>query len=253
MEYRIEADSVELLDPHVSMRAQGQEVQYDFVCEHDQLGTLTWTVWEYPSGAENSTDSDLNGHELVSDFRYGLMPDDYDDSDYDEAVNSGQIVDGDGEWPPIIATEQPLPSESEARQETVQRLDELEKAIAPLVAARGEIGHNQPPEAIDVELPPTQEEWSALKADVDALRHQTQLVGPSENQINQANSRIRKFGRKLADWLSKRLEKASDAFATTIGTGAGALFLACLAKALGAIDGLVHAATVWLQTLPSLF
>jgi hypothetical protein len=36
------------------------------------LGRLTWGVWEYPSGIENMTETDVGEHSVDQDFDYGL-------------------------------------------------------------------------------------------------------------------------------------------------------------------------------------
>lgn len=179
-------------------------------------------------------------------------PGDYDeDHDYDEAVQSGQIVDGDSdEWPPIIAESQSIPSEPEARQEVVRRLDELEALIQPLVSQHGMMGHNQPPEPMEVEQPCTPEEWLTLKADVDALRQQTQEDAPDEAEINRASGRISRFGRQLAIWIGKRIEKGIDAAVIACGTAAGASVVVNLDAIVATMGDLVSAASVWVQSIP---
>jgi hypothetical protein len=47
-------------------------VRYQATLEHSALGLLSWSLWEYPVGVENYRETDLNGHEVVEDFDYGL-------------------------------------------------------------------------------------------------------------------------------------------------------------------------------------
>lgn len=53
-------------------REMGPEIHYEAVVDHPELGLLTWSLWEYPFGIENHQSTDVRGHEVVSDFRYGL-------------------------------------------------------------------------------------------------------------------------------------------------------------------------------------
>lgn len=55
-----------------SERGMGPEVHYQATIEHDELGTLEWNIWEYPTGVENSRETRINGHELIENFEYGL-------------------------------------------------------------------------------------------------------------------------------------------------------------------------------------
>lgn len=51
-----------------SERQMGPETEYRAEIQHDELGLLTWSLWEYPAEVVNLVSHDLNGHELVSDF-----------------------------------------------------------------------------------------------------------------------------------------------------------------------------------------
>ncbi len=64
-------------------RQMGPEIHYEAAIEHPELGTLTWSLWEYPQGIENYRQTKLGEHELIEDFDYGLEhepePDDWID------------------------------------------------------------------------------------------------------------------------------------------------------------------------------
>lgn len=53
-------------------RGMGAETHWEAQIEHAELGQLAWHVWEYPAGAENMTETDANGHEVVENLQYGL-------------------------------------------------------------------------------------------------------------------------------------------------------------------------------------
>lgn len=228
-------------------------------------GGYQW-IWGGPHSADEELQDEFSQiidfeiiqeavQEIESDGLYEwaptVRPGDYDDRDDDDGVQSGAIVDGDdGEWPPIIAENQPLPSESEARQQVVRRLDALEDLIRPLVSPHGMMGHNQPPEPLEVEHPCTPEEWLALKADVDALRQQAQQVTPDEAEISRATGRISRLGTQLMVWIGKRVEKGIDAAVVACGTAGGVSVVVNLDAIVASMGELVNAASVWLQTIP---
>ncbi|MXS80557.1 hypothetical protein ABF86_07405 [Nitrosomonas sp. GH22] len=56
-------------------RNMGPELVH--TAEFDIVGyTVTWSIWEYPEGAENHSDTDVpKGITLVTDINYGLVHD----------------------------------------------------------------------------------------------------------------------------------------------------------------------------------
>ncbi len=83
--YNINRDELSWECVNGDKRSMGPEYEYCAELEHDDLGQISWTLYEYPVGAENSRDHDMNGHELIDDFDYGLQhsPDFDDWSDYE--------------------------------------------------------------------------------------------------------------------------------------------------------------------------
>ena len=53
-------------------RSMGAEHAHVAVCDHPELGQITWTLWEYPVGAENHWQVDVGDHELVENIEYSL-------------------------------------------------------------------------------------------------------------------------------------------------------------------------------------
>ncbi|MCF6302501.1 MAG: hypothetical protein L3J13_04780 [Devosiaceae bacterium] len=53
-------------------RGMGPEYYYQAELEHEELGAISWSVNEYPVGAENFQSQEMNGHELIENFNYGL-------------------------------------------------------------------------------------------------------------------------------------------------------------------------------------
>jgi len=62
----------------------GTRTQWEAQLEDDELGVLTWTLWEYPPGALEFIDHDMNGHELVRDFDIAIEHDPEDSNTDDE-------------------------------------------------------------------------------------------------------------------------------------------------------------------------
>lgn len=50
----------------------GEKEHYLATVEHEVLGKLSWSLWEYPVGVQNCSETDTGGHRLVQDFDYGL-------------------------------------------------------------------------------------------------------------------------------------------------------------------------------------
>jgi hypothetical protein len=51
------------------MRAENH---YEFTVEHDALGTLTWSVWEYPEGVYNEQETDSGPHKVIENLGVGI-------------------------------------------------------------------------------------------------------------------------------------------------------------------------------------
>lgn len=53
-------------------RQMGYEIKHRGSVDHEVLGDIAWVVYEYPEGAENMREHELNGHNLIKDFDWGL-------------------------------------------------------------------------------------------------------------------------------------------------------------------------------------
>ena len=80
--YVIQAKDIEWNQVGADKRGMGLEVQYLGEIEHPALGSLTWSVSEYPVGAFNDSDHDINGHSLESNFTFD--PHFENDADWDD-------------------------------------------------------------------------------------------------------------------------------------------------------------------------
>jgi hypothetical protein len=70
--YDIDSDELSFEAVGSDERPMGVELRYEAVVEHHALGHLSWALWEYPVGVENYRETNVNGHEVVEDFDYGL-------------------------------------------------------------------------------------------------------------------------------------------------------------------------------------
>ena len=69
-------------------RSMGMEIEHIAIFNHNQLGELIWTVWEYPVGMFNHNDCNIGKHKLLEDFHFGIKHEKPDD---DEADNQDRI------------------------------------------------------------------------------------------------------------------------------------------------------------------
>lgn len=110
--------------------------------------------------------------------------------DPDERVARGEIVDGDGQWPPIGAVPPTPPERDRAVTELKEHLDRLEELVVPLASASPGIGHNDPPEPID-EYPLDPQDGRELLAAVGELREEADRVPPDGDRVRSWLSVVR--------------------------------------------------------------
>jgi len=70
--YEIQSHELDWQAVQSEERGMGPETHYEAHVEHPELGLLSWSVWEYPVGAENARQTSINNHILVRDFDYGF-------------------------------------------------------------------------------------------------------------------------------------------------------------------------------------
>ncbi|WP_417267098.1 hypothetical protein [Celeribacter baekdonensis] len=171
----------------------------------------------------------------------------------DDRVASGEIIDGDGDWPPIIAERVPVPPEPEARADVIRRLDELEAIVQPLldtfeVAAQAApmMGHNNPPEELELVHAVPREEWLRIKAAIDEIRQQAAVEQPDIESVERSNNRLLAAATALAGWIRKRLTAAVDA-GVAIGVAYG---IANPEVAKAALISAAQAVQTWITSMP---
>ena len=50
----------------------GLETHFEATVNHQELGELTWGIWEYPEGVENYRETNVGKHQLIEDFEFGV-------------------------------------------------------------------------------------------------------------------------------------------------------------------------------------
>ena len=66
--YDIAASDLEFEVTGFEDRSMGPEFSYEARLDHPELGELLWQVWEYPTGAENHRETNIEPHTLIRDF-----------------------------------------------------------------------------------------------------------------------------------------------------------------------------------------
>lgn len=177
----------------------------------------------------------------------------YEHPEEDDRVASGEIVDGDGDWPPIIPDQEPIPPEPEARADVIRRLDELEAMVQPLLdtfeveaQAPPMMGHNNPPEELELVQAVPREEWLRIKAAMDEIRQQTTIEQPDIESVERSNNRLLAAATALAGWIRQRITAAVDA-GVAIGVAYG---IANPEAAKAALISTAQAVQTWIASMP---
>lgn len=171
----------------------------------------------------------------------------------DDRVASGEIVDGDDEWPPVIPENAPVPPEPEARADVIHRLDELEAIVLPLLdtfeaeaQAPPMMGHNNPPGELELVQAVPKEEWLRIKAAIDEIRQQTTVEQPDIESVERSNNRLLAAATALAGWIRNRLNAAVDA-----GAAVGVVYgIANPEAAKAALINVAQAVQIWVASMP---
>jgi len=172
--HEIRAEDLEWAEFASDNRQMGIEIGYSAQFEHPALGLLTWELWEYPLGAENMRETDVNGHELIENIAFGLghLPD-------EEPEREGASLDDK------LAA---LPGQ----------MDRIERLLLELQDRSPMIGHNQAPEAYQLAAEPALVE--AARISLTNIRGElTKPVDDADiEMLGEAEGRFRQLARKLA-------------------------------------------------------
>jgi hypothetical protein len=230
-------------------------------------GGYQW-IWGGPYNATEELDTefgsvvDFNAIEAAAaeierdgfDWAPKPQPGDYDD--YDPALATGEIVDGDDDWPPIVVSEKPGIDEPTARNVLLERLEKLETLIEPLATQTPSIGHNNPPSSINEQII-SRDEWIEVLQSVREIREQASSSKPDIDQTAQRTTQLKTVAAKIGHWLSERATKGIDAAIKTASAAtAGAVVINVTTNAeniYAAMESVIDAARTWISTLTQVF
>lgn len=209
----------------------GQEIGYSAAVDHPALGSLTWELWEYPVGAENMRETDVNGHELLENIDFGLQ----DLADDDEPED---------EPPPLAIRLAQLP----------RQLDEMDSALAQLRVRSSMIGHNQAPAEFRLDVDPAQ--IDAARDSITDIRQELSKPDPEVEAntvvLEKAEGRLRQLASTIGSWLKSGAQALAKGGIAWIG---GALTMEVFSKNAALQNLLVTVAdtlSAWIQFIASL-
>lgn len=90
--YEIDSREIQFENLGSEERNMGPETHYSAVVEHPQLGELIWSIWEYPTGAENDRELSQGPHILLENIEFGLEHIPLEDED-DIQMQINELVD----------------------------------------------------------------------------------------------------------------------------------------------------------------
>lgn len=70
--YDIGCEELDWDENGMGEKPMGAESEHRAVLEHPDLGTIIWTLGEYPAGVEDYRETDIGEHKLIEDFNYHL-------------------------------------------------------------------------------------------------------------------------------------------------------------------------------------
>lgn len=217
--YLVESQELEWDAVGGSERQMGQETEWQAEVEHPALGYLVWKLWEYPAGAENYQDQELNGHELVENFAIHLEHDPEEPDEGEDAFEIASRALAAGHAPTFGSVQENL-----RRQGVLDALARLENLVPAISVKHGGVGHNDPPSADRF----TDDELREMRELMRIMRSELQRPQPEAPKVVEAAGALRRIGQ----WTVARITKGADAFADTFGKAAAVAAVPLLAATL---------------------
>jgi hypothetical protein len=196
------------------------------------------------------------GHEWAPTSNHPARADDRPDDENEESWDPdlGTLIDAleRGQEVNFDAPESP------ARATIAERLQAVEQALAEL--QHGGIGHNQPPEAIEVVEALEDAQQQQIASAIGVVRVEITKARPDALEVGYAALSFRNVG----TWLARKADKAADEAAKVVGKGVGYAALAGGAIAIGAaagqwhhlaqlLAGVARAIAIWIAQITGLF
>lgn len=144
----------------------------------------------------------------------------------------------------------PLADDSESRAEIIQLTHSLEaeiQCLRPSVAAAspafGGIGHNNPPEPTPLDA----DECDSVIKELQTVRHEISQDIVDHSALVRSTERLKDWAIKIAAWVGRKIDLASDEFAKQVGKtlGDGKILIAGWLAVSGRLDQLVAMLSGW--------
>ena len=126
------------------------------------------------------------------------------------------------------------------RRDILDRIAELERAIAILPPESPTFGHNNPPESLE-DRPATKADIEALSETLNDIRNQVQASRPDARILEAHRNDLTKWAGKVAAWLGARATKFTDEVMATAGKVVAPIGILAVAGLVPKIEGLAAA------------
>lgn len=150
-----------------------------------------------------------------------------------------------------LDTLEEVPNEPEARAEVLARLDELEALVQPILdqantQAPPMMGHNNPPEELEVVQAVPKEEWQNIKLTIEVVRTEVTSEEPDLKVVDGSKNLFISAAKALGIWIKNRVNAAVDA-----GAAFGAVYgITNPEAAKAALINAAQAIQNWVASLP---
>ncbi len=233
-------------------------------------GILDWASKNYfreidDEALRDREEEDRGGFPFILPMPLGSRPSAGTAPTFSDAVGGGPTAGGP--YPPrsivspgIFGEDEPPRDEAPVRKEMLERLDHLERLIAPLTTNIGMMGHNGPPGPIEdpeipehqpslTEPPLTVRDLSAIRTAIGDIREQAQAASPDVEVVERGQGVLSRAAKHFGRWLML----AADEAVQTAGKTAGALLVAGAIMGWQNVGPALESATssvaTWIQTI----
>jgi hypothetical protein len=169
---------------------------------------------------------------------------------FEEGVYEDGVYEADQDFT------EPSLNEPEARDLVIEKLDQLQRQMAPIIAYIEEerrrppmMGHNNPPEELEIFHEVSRDEWLETRDAVAAAQAETDSENPDRRVLARLATLLKTVTRKLVKtgvWI------IGAAAAGVIGTAAGGMIFD-RANTIEILNDSSNAIQTWISTLPPPF
>ena len=188
--FEIHSDELDWKVAAVQNRSMGMATHYRASIEHKILGTLSWSLWEYPVGLQNYNSTEVGQGRIIKDFDYSL---EYEDEQVWEVMLDLPYED-EQVWEDMLDLSEAISSEELARFSEDEQIEHMVTWFNNMF----EDPQNKTPFAIDKDSPYNYEYiWGGPYEAVDELANQFAGI-VREETIDKAVEIIEKDG--IIEW-----------------------------------------------------